>query len=143
VNVKARLTDGDDKGGNGIEWAITLDGKAGQDVLASGTMDNGGTQAIPADAGKAKLEGLAVEAGDVISLVVGSRGGDNGFDTTVVELTVTEIGGKGRTWDLTRDVAASVQAANPHADSLGNAGVCASTRRRPRPYRQGPPTSPS
>ena len=35
----------------------------------------------------------------------------------------TQAGRKARTWDLAKDVVDTVQAGNPHADSLGNAGV--------------------
>ncbi|MBE3069838.1 MAG: hypothetical protein IMZ66_06345 [Planctomycetes bacterium] len=122
VAVKAKVAGADTKGGNGIAWWITRDGKTGARVLAGGAIERGGAQSIPPAADAAALADLAVDPGDLVSLVVGPKG-DHSFDTTVVELTVTETGGKARTWDLTHDVAESVQAANPHADALGHPAV--------------------
>jgi hypothetical protein len=122
VGIKAKVAGADTKGGNGIDWWITRDGQAGFQVLTSGAIERGETQAIPSAADAAKLADLPVAPGDVVSLVVGPKG-EHSHDTTVVELTVTELGGSARRWDLTRDVVESVQAANPHADSLGNPAV--------------------
>jgi hypothetical protein len=119
VSIGAKVAGADTKGGNGIQWWITWDSQAGDQVLASGGIQRGQTQSIPT---AARLSELPVARGDVVSLVVGPKGGHS-FDTTVVELTITELGGEARRWDLTSDVADSVQAANPHADSLGNAAV--------------------
>jgi hypothetical protein len=44
-------------------------------------------------------------------------------DTTFIEFAIVETSGAKRVWDLARDVVDSIQAGNPHADSLGNAGV--------------------
>ncbi len=115
VVVKGRVMGADPKGGNGIEWWFTLGTKTGTRVLAGGTIERAGSQA-------ADVANLAVEPGDLVSLVVGPKG-DHSFDTTVVELAITEAGGKARVWDLTKDLVDSVQAANPHADSQGNAAV--------------------
>jgi len=123
VSIRGKVASGDPNGGNGIEWWIVRDGPSGSQVMASGAIERGGAQAFPSGAEGAKLSDVAVEPGDVVSLVVGAKGGDNGFDTTVVELTLTEHQGKARTWDLTKDVVDSIQAGNPHADSLGNPSV--------------------
>ncbi|MGB2820910.1 MAG: hypothetical protein WBF17_08015, partial [Phycisphaerae bacterium] len=69
-----------------------------------------------------KLADVAIQRGESLSLVVGRRG-SHFCDTTVIELVVAEAGGKARTWDLARDVVDTIQAGNPHADSLGNADV--------------------
>lgn len=122
VGIRAKVAGADTKGGNGIEWWITRDSKAGAQVLASGAIERGGAQSIPAAADAARLADLPVDPGDLVSLVVGPKG-DHACDTTVVELAITETGGKTRTWDLTDDVLDSVQAANPHADALGNPAV--------------------
>ena len=122
VSVRAKVADGHPSGGNGVEWSIVHDAKAGRNVLARGAIDRGGSQAIPPAADADKLSAVAVEPGDVVSLVVGARGSHQ-CDTTCTELTIVEVGGKGRTWDLAGDVVGSIQAGNPHADSLGNAAV--------------------
>jgi len=122
VAVRAKVADGQPGGGDGITWSIMHEGPAGRKVLLAGAIDRGGSQSIPAAADAAKLANVAIRKGDSLSLVVGRRG-SHAFDTTVVELVIAEVGGAGRLWDLTRDVAADVQAGNPHADSRGNAAV--------------------
>ncbi len=122
VGIRARVAGADLKGGNAVQWWITRNGKVGPRVLAGGAIDRGGTCSIPADTDAAKLTDLAVAPGDLLSLVVGPKG-DHSYDTTVVELTVTEAGGKALAWDLTSDVVHSIHAGNPHADSLGNPAV--------------------
>ena len=122
VSVRGKVGGGDTKGGNGIEWWLTRDTRAGAQVIASGAIERGGAQAIPAGDDAPKPADLSVEPGDLVSLVVGPKG-DHSFDTTVVELAITETGGKARVWDLTKDLVDSVQAGNPHADPLGNPAV--------------------
>ncbi|NQT53983.1 hypothetical protein HQ576_18155, partial [bacterium] len=119
VEVRGTVAGADTKGGSGIEWWLTLDARSGARVVASGAIGRGGAQSIPAASAAAKL---AVEPGDLVSLVVGPKG-DHSFDTTVVEVAITEAGGKARAWNLTKDLVDSVQAGNPHADSLGNPAV--------------------
>ena len=131
VEVRGKVAGADTKGGNGIEWWLTLGARSGARVLASGAIERGREQSIPAASGAAKL---AVEPGDLVSLVVGPKG-DHSFDTTLVKLAITETGGKARVWDLTKDLLDNVQAGNPHADSLGNPGVwhLRSPERGPQP----------
>jgi len=123
VSVKARIADGHPSGGNGVEWLIVHDATAGRKVLARGAIDRAGAATAPAVADADKLAAVPVQPGDLLSLVVGSRGGDHTCDTTAVELTIAEAGEQSRTWDLARDVVENIQAGNPHADSLGNAAV--------------------
>lgn len=123
VRIRARLADGDPKGGNGVEWSLACDRRAGQKTLVQGAIDNGGAQAIAGGPEATVLSDVAVEPGDLVSLVVAARFGDHSCDTTVVELAIAEVGLQGRQWDLTKDVVESVQAGNPHADSLGHPAV--------------------
>ena len=122
VRVQAKVADAHPASGNGVEWWIVHDAESGRKTLAGGAIDRGHSQTIPPTAHAAKLAAVAVRPGDVVSLVVGARG-SHVCDSTTVELTITEVGGKGRTWDLARDVVADIQAGNPHADSLGHAAV--------------------
>ncbi|MBN2559594.1 MAG: hypothetical protein JXQ75_01505 [Phycisphaerae bacterium] len=137
VSVTGKLAMGDSKGGNGVEWSVVQEGKSRRQVLIRGAIDTGGFQAIPAGADAKKLAEVAVEAGDVLSLVVGAKGGDHICDTTIVELQLAEVGGKERVWSLTKDVVDSVHASNPHDDASGNAAVWhfyASTARWEPPF---------
>ena len=114
---------GDAQGGNGIDWSVVCENRAGRSVLAHGAIGTGGSQAIPAPAEARKLSEVAVESGDTVSLVVGAKDGNHICDTTIVELVITEVGGSGRTWNLTQEVVDSIHAGNPHADAAGNADV--------------------
>jgi len=109
-------------GSNGIEWWITHETKAGRKNLAHGTTDGRGSPTIPAEAESQTLGKLAVEIGDMISLVVGPNGAHQ-CDTTVVDLVIAEVGAHQRAWNLTQDVIGTLHAANPHANGQGNAGV--------------------
>jgi len=122
VSVTGKVAGADTQGGNGIEWWLTQETRTGAQALASGAIERGGEQSIRAGADAAKPSELAVQPGDLVSLVIGPKG-DHSYDTTVVQLIIKETGGEGRTWDLTKDLVDSIQASNPHADSLGNPAV--------------------
>ncbi|MBM4039658.1 MAG: hypothetical protein FJ290_14210, partial [Planctomycetes bacterium] len=133
VVVKGRVADAHPSGGNGVEWSVVHDSKAGRKVLARGAIDRGGVWSAgfspyPAGGEGEQRDGLkaalqtTVERGDLLSIVIGNRG-EYTCDTTSVELTIAEAGGQGRVWDLAKDVVDNIQAGNPHADSLGNAAV--------------------
>ena len=66
------------------------------------------------------LRDVAVQRGDLVSLVIGARDGNHSCDLTAVDLT---LAGGGRVWNLARDVSPNMLAGNPHADGHGNAGV--------------------
>jgi len=122
VSVKGKVADGQPGGGDGVEWSVVHEGQAGQKALLQGAIDRGGSQSIPPDADTKKLAGIALRRGDTLSLVVGPR--SNHFcDSTVIELVITEAGGKARTWILAKDVVDTIHAGNPHADLLGNADI--------------------
>jgi hypothetical protein len=109
-------------GSNGIEWWIAHETRAKRRDLAHGTTNGKGACKIPVGAEGPEPGLISVEPADMISLVVGSKGG-HACDTTLIELAIAEAGGRGRVWDLTRDVVDSLHDGNPHADGLGNAGV--------------------
>jgi len=121
VKIKAGVAHAQ-SGGNGIEWSVVHGTKTGRATLVSGSTDGTGSQTIPAEADAAKLNAVTVEPNDVISLVIGPKG-SHVCDTTVISLVITEVGGRGRVWNLTNDVVNSIHAGNPHADGQGNADV--------------------
>ena len=121
AGVRGKATHIQPGGGDGVTWSIAHETVGKMTTLAEGVLDRGGSRTI---ANVAKLKEIAVRKDDRILLVVGRRGGHE-YDSTAVELVITESGGKGRTWDLAGDVAGDVLAGNPLADSHGNAGVWA------------------
>lgn len=107
-------------GSDGINWCITHETKGGIKTLVHGSTNGTGSQAIPANADQRKaIDTIKVEPGDMISLVV-NRKTTHACDTMVMELTLTEAGGLGRSWNLTKDVLNTLHAGNPHTDSFGN-----------------------
>lgn len=123
VSITGKVSMADPAGGNGIEWFVLHDEKKGRHVLSRGTVATGGAQAMPTSADRSKLTGIAVETEDYLTLVVGAKEGNHVCDTTLIDFVIREIGGRGRVWNLANDVLDSLHADNPHADSLGNAGV--------------------
>ncbi len=108
--------------GDGIEWRIVRETKTEREILAHGATDGKNPQTIPCEADSKKLGEVAVEPGDMISLVVG-RKGTHYCDTTVIDFVISETGGSKRTWNLAQDVAGTIHAGNPHADGQGNNNV--------------------
>jgi hypothetical protein len=117
VNVEARVTHAHPECGNGVTWSLELRRGSTRRRLAGGIAQGGGEKK------SGRLDGVAIQAGDLVSLAIGPRDGNHSCDLTAVDLTVVEAGEAGRTWDLAADVSGDVLAGNPHADRLGNPGV--------------------
>ncbi len=116
VNVAAHIKHAHPACGNGVAW--WLEHRRGDKavILAEGTLELGGEAIVPGQT-------LNVEPGDRFVLAIDARNGDHTCDLTEVNLTVTESAKPGRVWDLSADVADTVQDANPHADKHGNKEV--------------------
>ena len=100
--------------GNGVEWFLELRRGNSRQRLAAGTAQ--GAKEVKFG----PFENLAVQPGDVVSVIIGPRDGNHSCDLTAVDISVID---GARQWDLAKDVAPNILAGNPHADSLGNAGV--------------------
>lgn len=121
IKVNGRVAHGQN-GGDGIEWWLANETRTQRQHLSHGVTDGSGAQTIPAEKDAGALDEIAVEPGDMISLVVGPKG-THYCDTSVIELVLTEIGGEGRVWNLTDDVVGTLQSGNPHADHEGQTSV--------------------
>ena len=137
VQISARMAHGQTCG-NGIEWWISHSNPIGRTNLAHGTTDGKGGPAIPAEASAPKIDDERIELGDLISLVIGPKG-DHSCDTTLIELVITEVGGSGRVWNLTREVVGNLLAGNPQADALGNPDTWQFYSEKPNPTPSLPP----
>ena len=103
VKVKARVAHAQ-SGGNGIEWWIVRETKTErEDIWPMARRTEAGRRRFPPRPTRRNLGEVAVEPGDMISLVVGPKGTHH-CDTTLIELVITEVGGRGRVWNLTEDV---------------------------------------
>jgi mono/diheme cytochrome c family protein len=113
VQVDARVFHAHPTCGNGV--AYWLEHRTGDraTLLGQGALDLGNEVKIP-------QRSLKVAKGDMVVLAVDPREGEHSCDMTEVWLTIAEEGNAKRVWDLGKDVAADIQAANPHADKHGN-----------------------
>jgi hypothetical protein len=117
MRIQASVTHAHPECGNGVTWALELRRGPTRQRFASGTAQGGSEVKI------GPFENVAIQQGDLISVLIGPRDGNHSCDLTAVDLTLTSRDENGRTWDLAADVSPDVLAANPHADKLGNAGV--------------------
>ena len=91
--------------GNGITYALELRRGHTSEVLAKG--ETKGKQVFKLGA----FENVRVEAGQVVALVIGPKGGDDKCDLTAVNLTLSD---GAQTWDLAKDVSPNILKGNPH-----------------------------
>ncbi len=117
IEITGKVTHAHPECGNGVEWRLELRRGATRQLLAAGVAQGGRVGLIH------RTEGLAVQPGDLVSLLVGPRDGNHSCDLTNLELSLKTTGAHSREWDLARDVSGDVLAGNPHADRFGNAGV--------------------
>ena len=103
--------------GNGVTWSLEVRRGLNRQRLANGVAQ--GAKAVK----PAPIESLAIQPGDVVSLIIGPRDANHSCDLTAVDLTLTSLAEGGREWDLAKDVSPDVRAGNPHADGFGNKGV--------------------
>ncbi|MBI2806482.1 MAG: DUF1592 domain-containing protein [Planctomycetes bacterium] len=116
VYVAVRIKHAHPNCGNGVAWWLEHRRVGKATILAEGALDLGGEAKVPA-----RL--FDVEKGDQVVLAIDARNGDHSCDLTEINLTVTESAKTPRVWDLSADIADSVQAGNPHADRYGNKDV--------------------
>jgi hypothetical protein len=116
VRIKGHLLDADPVGGDGIAWAINQRSGRSRRELTSGDFANGGKQRFDNGKGAESLTNISVASGDAIELLVLPKA-NHGFDTTVVELVIEPVDGKG-IWNLATDVVS-----NPHRDRGKNPDV--------------------
>jgi hypothetical protein len=117
MRVEGKVTHAHPECGNGVEWSLELRRGATRQRLAAGIAQGSkeGTFGL--------IEKLAVQPGDLVSLLIGPRERNHACDLTALELKLTSVGDNGKTWNLAEDVSGDVLAGNPHADRFGNAGV--------------------
>ena len=118
VTVEARVQHAHPECGNGVTWALELRRGATRQRLAEGiAQGQNETKAGP-------IEKIAVQFGDLISLVIGPRDGNHSCDLTDLELVIrTADRDQPREWSLTADISPDVSAGNPHPDRQGHVNV--------------------
>ena len=117
LRIEGQVTDAHPACGNGVTWSLELRRGGTRQRLATGTAQGAGPVRI------GPIENLAVQPGDLVSLLIGPRDGNHSCDFTDVELVLESGGEKPRRWDLTGAVADDVLAGNPQADRFGHEDV--------------------
>jgi mono/diheme cytochrome c family protein len=117
MRLEAKVTHAHPECGNGVTWALELRRGATRQRLATGTAQGS------AEVKAGPFDNVALQAGDLVSLLIGPRDGNHSCDLTAIDLKLTETGENGRTWNLADDVSADVQMGNPHADRFGHTDV--------------------
>ena len=115
VRIEAQLSDAHPECGDGQEWF--LQHRTGSRVgnLWKGQFRTGGSARM-------QPQQVSVRKGELISFILGP-GGNYTCDLTEMNLSITEVQGEKRTWDLAEDVSSDLLASNPHADHHGNPKV--------------------
>jgi hypothetical protein len=120
IRIEGAVTHAHPECGNGVTWLVELRRGSTRQRLATGTAQGNKEFKF------GPLENVSIQAGDLISLLIGPRDGNHSCDLTAIDLklsTADDKDTKGKTWDLAADVSGDILAGNPHADRLGNQGV--------------------
>lgn len=130
VRISARIQHAHPSCGNGVAWWIQHRRDDRALLLDEGAVNLGG-EAVP----PAKV--ITVAQDDLLVLAVDARNGDHVCDLTEIAFTIQDTAPNGKTWDLSRDVADTINAGNPHADSLGNKEIWSFVKGPSRPTTAG------
>ncbi|MDA0810389.1 MAG: DUF1592 domain-containing protein [Planctomycetota bacterium] len=114
VTITGSVQDAHTACGNGVTWSLELRRGNTRESFASGVTKGNEVSSV------GRFENVSVQAGDMITLVIGPGQGSHVCDLTAIELTIQ---GNGKEWDLAKDIVPDILAGNPHADRLGNREV--------------------
>jgi hypothetical protein len=106
VRIDAKVSHVHPGCGNGILWWVEVRRAERSAFLTEGTVGAGQPAQVPS-------KELKIAAGDVVLIAVDPRDGSHVCDLTEVNLTMTELEGQGRSWDLARDRADTIMEPNP------------------------------
>jgi hypothetical protein len=114
LRVEGRVQHAHPECGNGVTWSLELRRGAVRQQLAAGVA--AGAKGVTVG----PIRDVAVQPGDLVSLLIGPRDGNHACDLTAVDLTLDAGGPE---WNLWREVSSDILAGNPHRDAYGNRGV--------------------
>ncbi len=116
LKVEGSLTRINPECGTGVTWSLELRRGRTRQRLAEGESRNG--KLVPFG----PFEHVRVQPGDLVSVLIGAREGNQACNLTEVNLHLASVGTTDQ-WSLAEDVSGSVLAANPHADKAGREGI--------------------
>jgi hypothetical protein len=116
--------------GNGVAWE--LEHRRGQRaaLVTQAHVNLGAESTIPATRRQ-------VHPNDVLLLRIEAKEGNHFCDMTAIDLTIRELDGAKREWNLRQDCAANVLDGNPHADRHGHREVWSFVRGASRSTNRG------
>lgn len=117
MKIQGAVTHAHPECGNGVTWSVELRRGATRQRLIGGAAQGAGEVKF------GPLENVAIQPGDLVSLLIGPRDGNHSCDLTAVDLQLTDMADAKRVWNLAADVSGDILAGNPHADRMGNAGI--------------------
>ena len=102
--------------GNGEEWWLQHQTRQTIQTLWEGSFGVNGKATM-------ETQTVVVKKGELISFILGPNKNNHACDLTQMDLTIREVGGEKRTWDLAKDISGNILVANPLPDSFGTPGV--------------------
>ncbi|WP_218933160.1 DUF1592 domain-containing protein [Roseimaritima multifibrata] len=114
VTISGSVQDAHTACGNGVTWELEVRKGNRRDSLAGGVTSGNEVSSV------GRFENVNVQAGDLVTLVIGPGQGSHVCDLTAIELTIQSAE---KEWDLAKDVVPDILAGNPHADRFGNREV--------------------
>ncbi len=115
VQIRGEVQHAHPECGNGVTWSLELRRGAVRQTLATGISHGASVVAV------GPVKNVAVQPGDLISVLIGPRDGNHACDLTAIDLTVSSAVDASGTWR--ERFHPSILAGNPHADAQGNPGV--------------------
>ncbi len=117
LRVEGSLTRINPECGTGVTWSVELRRGRTRQRLAEGESKNG--KMVPFG----PFEHVRVQPGDLVSVLIGSREGNQACNLTEVDLRLASGGAAAQQWSLADEISGNVLAANPHADKTGREGI--------------------
>jgi mono/diheme cytochrome c family protein len=114
LRVSAMVKDAHTDCGNGVSWWLEVRRGSTRQTLSTGNTEGSKDYAL------GPFENVAVQPGDLVSIVIGPRDGSHVCDLTALDITLND---GTREWNLAREISPDILAGNPHADAQGNANV--------------------
>jgi mono/diheme cytochrome c family protein/AraC-like DNA-binding protein len=100
--------------GNGVAWVLELRRGNTRQRLATG--DSQGANVV----NFGPFDSIAVQPGDLVSLIIDPRDANHSCDLTSIDLSLAS---EQETWNLAQDVSPDILKSNPHADRNTHDGV--------------------
>ncbi|HEY1064998.1 MAG TPA: hypothetical protein VGE52_02770, partial [Pirellulales bacterium] len=116
IRVQAKIAHAHSACGNGVAWRIESQTPGRSAVLSAGVLELGRQ-------GESPSQDISVSKNDEIILAVDARDSNHVCDLTEISLTLTELTGDKRVWDLAADAADRLGESNPLSDKFGNSEV--------------------